>query len=139
MPDGKYGQARWCSGDSGGSRGLDFSLCGSFLAMSQIISPAPLTTTDATSLRASTGGRSTVVGPILVQVPAEFRSQMEPLIPANVKAIHEGFSIAAGATFVGRHRDRAPGGRRDRASSSPPAISASLGASAVEIPMWVVL
>jgi hypothetical protein len=25
---------------------------------------------------------------------------MEPLIPANVKAIHEGFSIATGATFV---------------------------------------
>jgi len=37
---------------------------------------------------------------ILAQVPEQFRSAVEPLIPAIVGAIHTAFSIATGATFV---------------------------------------
>jgi EmrB/QacA subfamily drug resistance transporter len=37
---------------------------------------------------------------ILAQVPDEFRSLVEPLIPGMVNAIHESISIATGATFV---------------------------------------
>jgi MFS family permease len=37
---------------------------------------------------------------ILAQVPDEFRSVVEPLIPGMVNAIHEAISIATGATFV---------------------------------------
>jgi EmrB/QacA subfamily drug resistance transporter len=37
---------------------------------------------------------------ILAQVPAEIRAQVEPMIPAIVRAIHDAFSIATGATFV---------------------------------------
>jgi len=37
---------------------------------------------------------------ILSQVPDEFKSVVEPLIPAMVNAIHEAISIATGATFV---------------------------------------
>jgi EmrB/QacA subfamily drug resistance transporter len=37
---------------------------------------------------------------ILAEVPAAFRAQVEPLIPAIVRAIHEAISIATGATFV---------------------------------------
>ena len=36
---------------------------------------------------------------ILAQVPAAFRAQVEPFIPAIVDAIHEAFSIATAATF----------------------------------------
>jgi EmrB/QacA subfamily drug resistance transporter len=37
---------------------------------------------------------------ILAQVPAQFRPQVEPLIPGIVRAIHEAFSVATAATFV---------------------------------------
>jgi EmrB/QacA subfamily drug resistance transporter len=37
---------------------------------------------------------------ILAQVPAGFRSQAEPLVPAIVDAIHKAFSIATANTFV---------------------------------------
>jgi EmrB/QacA subfamily drug resistance transporter len=37
---------------------------------------------------------------ILAQVPAALRAQVEPLVPAIVKGIHEAFSIATAATFV---------------------------------------
>jgi EmrB/QacA subfamily drug resistance transporter len=37
---------------------------------------------------------------ILAQVPPQLRSQVEPLVPAIVKGIHEAFSIATAATFV---------------------------------------
>jgi EmrB/QacA subfamily drug resistance transporter len=37
---------------------------------------------------------------ILAQVPAPFKAQVEPLIPAIVGAIHQAFSIATAATFV---------------------------------------
>jgi EmrB/QacA subfamily drug resistance transporter len=37
---------------------------------------------------------------ILAQVPEQFRSAVEPMIPAIVNAIHMAFSIATGATFV---------------------------------------
>ncbi len=37
---------------------------------------------------------------ILAQVPEAFRSQVEPFIPAIVKAIHEAFSIATASTFI---------------------------------------
>ncbi len=37
---------------------------------------------------------------ILAQVPDQFRSVVEPLIPGMVNAIHEAISIATGATFV---------------------------------------
>ena len=37
---------------------------------------------------------------ILAQVPEEFQSVVEPLIPAIVDGIHTAFSIATGATFV---------------------------------------
>ena len=33
-------------------------------------------------------------------MPEEFRSAVEPMIPAIVDAIHTAFSIATGATFV---------------------------------------
>jgi EmrB/QacA subfamily drug resistance transporter len=36
---------------------------------------------------------------ILAQVPAAFRPQVEPLIPAIVSGIHEAFSLATAATF----------------------------------------
>ena len=37
---------------------------------------------------------------ILAQVPAAFRPQVEPLIPAIVSGIHEAFSLATAATFT---------------------------------------
>ena len=37
---------------------------------------------------------------ILAQVPAAFRPQIEPLIPAIVSGIHEAFSLATAATFT---------------------------------------
>jgi EmrB/QacA subfamily drug resistance transporter len=37
---------------------------------------------------------------ILSQVPAEFRSLVEPFVPAMVSGIHEAFSIATASTFV---------------------------------------
>jgi EmrB/QacA subfamily drug resistance transporter len=37
---------------------------------------------------------------ILAQVPAAFRSQVEPFVPAIVDAIHQAFSIATANTFV---------------------------------------
>ncbi|HET9539435.1 MAG TPA: MDR family MFS transporter [Candidatus Limnocylindria bacterium] len=37
---------------------------------------------------------------ILAQVPDQFKSVVEPLIPAMVNAIHQSISIATGATFV---------------------------------------
>jgi EmrB/QacA subfamily drug resistance transporter len=37
---------------------------------------------------------------ILAQVPDEFKSLVEPLIPGMVNAIHQSISIATGATFV---------------------------------------
>jgi EmrB/QacA subfamily drug resistance transporter len=64
--------------------------------------PAPLATQFAS------GGSSTLnnlarVGDlgasILAQVPAAFRSQVEPLIPAMVTGIHEAISLATAATF----------------------------------------
>lgn len=64
--------------------------------------PAPFATQFAS------GGSSTLnnlarVGDlgasILAQVPAAFRSQVEPLIPAMVTGIHEAISLATAATF----------------------------------------
>ncbi|MDQ2933704.1 MAG: MFS transporter [Chloroflexota bacterium] len=37
---------------------------------------------------------------ILAQVPAAFRSQVQPFIPAMVSGIHQAFSLATAATFV---------------------------------------
>jgi EmrB/QacA subfamily drug resistance transporter len=46
------------------------------------------------------GGVGDLGAAILAQVPAAFRAQVEPFIPAIVDAIHQAFSIATANTFV---------------------------------------
>jgi EmrB/QacA subfamily drug resistance transporter len=46
------------------------------------------------------GGVGDLGAAILAQVPAAFRAQVEPSIPAIVDAIHQAFSIATASTFV---------------------------------------
>jgi EmrB/QacA subfamily drug resistance transporter len=46
------------------------------------------------------GGVGDLGAAILAQVPEQFRSAVEPLIPGIVAGIHEAFSLATAATFV---------------------------------------
>ncbi len=46
------------------------------------------------------GGVGDLGAAILAQVPAAFRAQVEPFIPAIVDAIHQAFSIATANTFI---------------------------------------